>query len=353
MNRAAQKPARLKATADFTRKGRAPSHNAAMEQFLELVITPPVGLEAAALDGQDDIRQAFAGGPAEVAPAAQGQWWYRRAGLVAEDDAPAAALRAAGSFDGQLFCADPVRLQVSGDAVVLDAGAAADLSLNEAAGLIDLLNRHFAADGLAFHALANDQWLMASAAPIEARTCAPERAHARSIEACLPQGAQARRLKQIGNEAQMLLHDCPVNQAREARGQAPINGLWLWGGARRAVVAPGLAGVTIFSNRLHVRGLAAPAAGRAWPLPDGAAALPAVDGPVLVDLFAAFADPHGWPAWLAGHWLAPLRERGMQVRCVVDLPDACASARLFRGDLWRFLRRGSLVSRLRAAGIDA
>ena len=343
----------MKPCPDFTRKGRAPSHNDAMERLLELVITPPVGLEAGALDALDDIRRAFARGPAEVTRATQGQWWYRRAGLVAEDEAPAAALRAAGRFGAQLYCADPVRLQVSGDAVVLDAGAAADLSPQDAAGLTDLLNRHFAADGIAFHALAHDQWLMESAAPIEARTCAPERAHARSIEACLPQGAQARRLKQIGNEAQMLLHDCPVNQAREARGQAPINGLWLWGGARRPVVAPGLAGATIFSNRLHVRGLAAPAAGRAWPLPEGAAALPAVDGPALVDLFAAFADPHGWPAWLAGQWLAPLRERGMQVRCVVDLPAACASARLFRGDMWRRLRRGSLVSRLRAAGVDA
>ena len=35
------------------------------------------------------------------------------------------------------------------------------------------------------------------------------------------------------NELQMLLHDHPVNQAREARGELPVNSLWLWGGGRQ------------------------------------------------------------------------------------------------------------------------
>ena len=35
----------------------------------------------------------------------------------------------------------------------------------------------------------------------------------------------------------MLLHDHPVNQARETQGLAPVTGVWLWGGGRLAEAA--------------------------------------------------------------------------------------------------------------------
>jgi hypothetical protein len=34
------------------------------------------------------------------------------------------------------------------------------------------------------------------------------------------------------NEIQMLLHEHPVNVAREERGEPPLNGIWLWGGGK-------------------------------------------------------------------------------------------------------------------------
>ncbi|MGH8743820.1 MAG: hypothetical protein ACREUY_06025, partial [Burkholderiales bacterium] len=39
----------------------------------------------------------------------------------------------------------------------------------------------------------------------------------------------------ICNEVQMLLHEQTLNQAREAKGDLPINGVWLWGGGRLAI----------------------------------------------------------------------------------------------------------------------
>ena len=36
------------------------------------------------------------------------------------------------------------------------------------------------------------------------------------------------------NEAQMVLHAHPVNEAREARGEPAVNSLWLWGAGRAA-----------------------------------------------------------------------------------------------------------------------
>ena len=50
----------------------------------------------------------------------------------------------------------------------------------------------------------------------------------------------------------MLLHDCALNEARQARGAAPITGLWFWGPGRREEVSacPSAAAepIALFSN---------------------------------------------------------------------------------------------------------
>ncbi len=55
----------------------------------------------------------------------------------------------------------------------------------------------------------------------------------RDIEPLMPQGDDALRFRSLLNELQMLLFEHPVNQAREARGELPINSLWLWGGGHK------------------------------------------------------------------------------------------------------------------------
>ena len=47
-----------------------------------------------------------------------------------------------------------------------------------------------------------------------------------------PQGNAQKLWMKIQNEIQMRWFDHPVNQAREAAGKLPINGLWLYGGGR-------------------------------------------------------------------------------------------------------------------------
>lgn len=46
-----------------------------------------------------------------------------------------------------------------------------------------------------------------------------------------PTGADWRAWRRLLNELQMVWHEHPVNEAREAAGQMPINGVWLYGGA--------------------------------------------------------------------------------------------------------------------------
>ncbi len=327
-----------------------------MKQMLELVVTPPAGVGTDALDAMEDLHRAFARGPVQLDTAGPDAWWFRRFGIEKQTDWPAAAWRAtAGSNPPAAYrlCADPVYLQASGDAVVLDAAAVHDIGADEARALVERLNAHFQADGLRFRVVAPNHWLMESGERIDATTVPTAFAHARSIEALLPQGAAARLLKRIGNEAQMLLHDTAINSAREARGGAPVNGVWLWGGAGATPNVTAAPELTVLSDALHVRGIAQAAGARCGPLPANADSLPHCNGPLAVDLAAPFADPAAWPELFLADWLAPLRAQRRLVRVVLNLPQATLTTELFRADPWRWLRRSGLGSRLAAAGIAA
>jgi hypothetical protein len=50
----------------------------------------------------------------------------------------------------------------------------------------------------------------------------------------MPTGSQARAFRKLQNDVQVTWYTHPVNAAREARGQAPINSFWPWGGASQA-----------------------------------------------------------------------------------------------------------------------
>lgn len=48
----------------------------------------------------------------------------------------------------------------------------------------------------------------------------------------LPEGGEARRWRQLGTEAQVILHNHPLNASRAGRGLPPVNTLWFWGAGR-------------------------------------------------------------------------------------------------------------------------
>jgi hypothetical protein len=56
-----------------------------------------------------------------------------------------------------------------------------------------------------------------------------DRVIGRNVDAWLPAGPAARLMRRLQNEAQMLLHAHPLNEAREARGAMTVNSFWLSG----------------------------------------------------------------------------------------------------------------------------
>jgi len=105
----------------------------------------------------------------------------------------------------------------------------------------------------------------------------------------LPHGTNERQWRHLLNEAQVILHNHPVNQRRAQRGQVTANSLWFWGaGTLPAWVRTPYA--QVYSDDELVRALAAIARCALQPV---AAFAPKTDtGAVLLDLATA-TDPSG------------------------------------------------------------
>ncbi|MDE2343920.1 MAG: hypothetical protein KGL63_11140 [Betaproteobacteria bacterium] len=126
------------------------------------------------------------------------------------------------------LCADPVHFQVEGDALLLLERYSFSLSTEEAEALVAMLNGHFEDRGLKFFPLTPTVWLVGLQAPPRIQTTHPLRRVGRNIDGYLPEGEAARYWRSVFNEVQMLFHEHPVNQQREARRERAISGVWFW-----------------------------------------------------------------------------------------------------------------------------
>ncbi|MDH5181471.1 MAG: hypothetical protein OEZ39_13530 [Gammaproteobacteria bacterium] len=147
--------------------------------------------------------------------------------------APVAALshflNANEAGDDWYLCVDPVFIQADLTAAYLLAHEALNLQSDEATQLIATLNNHFAQDGWQISMAAEQRWYLTGSGKTSIRTTVMHEAMGRHMGHCLPVGDDASYWRSVMNEVQMLLHEHPVNQAREAAGQLPVNSVWLWG----------------------------------------------------------------------------------------------------------------------------
>lgn len=150
--------------------------------------------------------------------------------LPAAADAPLAALSA--EFDGLAagcwMRADPVHLHLQRDQMLLSP---LSVSADEAAEFCASLNSYFSGQGMVFFAPHPQRWYVRLAALPHMQTTPVSAVTGANVRGALPRGADAARWHQVFNESQMLLHAHPLNQAREARGEMPVNSLWFWGAA--------------------------------------------------------------------------------------------------------------------------
>ena len=137
----------------------------------------------------------------------------------------------ANAASGNWLCADPVHLHFRQERLILAEASRLDIRREEAGQLVATLNEHLGETGH-FHVADADRWYLRLAAPPPpslAATPSLSSVAGRGIERMLPETPDAKGLRRLLNEAQMLLHAHPINRRREESGRMTINSLWLWG----------------------------------------------------------------------------------------------------------------------------
>lgn len=136
----------------------------------------------------------------------------------------------------------PVHCHVGTDQVtLLDPD---DLGLDETASrsLLEAVHDLFADDGFVLVYGAPTRWYAAHESLADLATASLDRVIGRDMHPWLPPARAARLWRRLQNEVQMRLHTHPLNAEREAKGQLPVNSLWLSGCGPRQVAheVPGL-----------------------------------------------------------------------------------------------------------------
>ena len=129
----------------------------------------------------------------------------------------------------------PVHWHVGADHVSLPDPNALHLSAQESQMLFEAVRPLFESEG----------WLMAWGAPsrwyaahdsLDGLPCASlDRVIGRNLDLWMPNAPQARLIRRLQNEVQMLLYQQPLNDARVGLGALPVNSFWLSGCGRAQV----------------------------------------------------------------------------------------------------------------------
>ena len=157
---------------------------------------------------------------------------------------------------GYWLRADPVSLAATMAHLTLSELPDNALTRAEAQALSASLTDQLALDDYVLFTPHPQRWYVRSDRPLDLATLPPSACAGTLQESDLPAGRDGPQWKRMMTEAQMLLHAHPVNEAREAAGKAPANGIWPWGGgALLASVEPARYG-RVFCDDLLTRGLA-------------------------------------------------------------------------------------------------
>lgn len=247
---------------------------------------------------------------------------------------------------GEWLCADPVNLSFAREHLLLGEFPADDISTAEADELIAALNANFADIGR-FDASTPTRWYVHLAQPTRARLFPLHDVVGRPIKHFLPEGDDARLWQRTLNEVQIVLHNHPVSQAREAAGRRPVNSLWFWGAGQMARAPRAPMAAVQASDPVSI-GLAR-ASGAPTSAPDVSRAL-TQDTLVVLDTLRRPALQLDLDAWREGllalerDWFAPLAQAlrgGRLQQLTLSAPGDRSTLQLRAGarDHWRFWRK--------------
>lgn len=294
-------------------------------------------------------------------------WLCRAFGVPQQHDWPVApiTLQTDGienlkTEDDYWLRADPVHLRIERDQIVLADSRVFKISTDEADQLTGLLNRHFTRNNqeMVFLPLQPDRWYLRITKIPPPKTHLLSEVVNKRINELLPFGTNSMAWRSLFNEIQMLLHEHPLNQSREERGELAINSTWFWGGGimPKSVVCPY---THVWGNDILTSSLALASGTDPMPLPPDAGAWyqSALSGNHLVVLNALYgkaqyADAYGWreslkeleQKWFESLWV--MLKSGKLSQLTLTTLDASKTKNftLRRGDLRKFWLRAKPFS---------
>ena len=276
-------------------------------------------------------------------------------GMARRGELPGAALSLLGE-NGSLpaaatvLRADPVHAWAGTSDLHHDPGAVQPVTAAEIHRLCGDFNEVFASDGWTLHAPASSTLYLCARHALSVRTTPLSKTIGTALSACMPGGEDGARLRALINEVQMWLFEHPLNQAREQRGEAVINGLWPWGAGEPAAATR--SPVAVWAHDPFWRGVGRHAGAVADALPDhpghvlDEALAPGQTIVVLDQVWTSVCrgDVEAWQAALAEvdrEWLQSAYKAIRQGRldAVVLWSPPAGAFRLDRRGLRRFWRR--------------
>ncbi|HSS46065.1 MAG TPA: hypothetical protein VLL03_01445 [Burkholderiales bacterium] len=292
--------------------------------------------------------------PARELEADMESWLCHAFGAEKQQDWPVAALALAadGINPGAAYWlrADPVNLQVDRGQLLLMDSRAFPIAQDEADQFIRVLNSQFADRGYVFQAPHPQRWYLRLDKAPNLQTSPLDRVVGKNVDDFLAMGADGLHWQGVCNEAQMLLHEHPLNEVREASGELPINGIWLWGGGHLPMLSR-KPFTQVWADGHLPRSLALASAIPWASLPRDAEKwleqMPVQDEPLIVlDQLLSAALYHDSERWRSGvkeleiSWFAPLLAalKSGRVAAIIIVADG-SSFSIMRKDSWKWWRR--------------
>lgn len=299
----------------------------------------------------------LARGQRQAAPARPSQHLLRTFQLSTPGVAATLARQAGLDTAGRHWLlADPVNLRVDRDRALLGDIGIMNLAQSEADQLVASLNQLFAEDGFVFHAPTPGRWFLSLPAASNAQFAPLPDVVGEDINHHLPAGPQGMVWSRYLNEMQMLLYTHAANDARELRGDTPVNSVWLWGEQGGDSTGPAAVGTPLYADSPLYQALAAASNSHYDGTPYRFDDLPRQDCLVLLDALEApaqFRDAWGWREAmqrLEQDWFAPMLAamKAGQLHALTLSCDGEAgfTLQLQRRQLWKFWQAGQALSGL-------
>lgn len=283
-------------------------------------------------------------------------WLARCVGEQALAEEPAACVAArCCDVEGSVWLATPVHLLAGFSSLHLDHRGLLKLPMAPLRALAADFHRVFQGSGFALEPLASGGFLLVGPAISDAQALEPARCVGSSLAAALPRAPALRRL---GAEIELWLHEHPVNQSRNERGELPVTSLWIWGGGTLSRTAaapagdPAIRSARAYGRDPYLEGLWCARGAGVRPLPanlEDPMEAPARCSVILVELSELLAPEPAASvrdalAALDTRWIAPaarLLARGAVRTVAVVANDRClALNRHDRMKRWRRACRG-------------